>query len=322
MGRLDALYARLPLLLQHAAVSAFGAYWYWQRFGPGYRRYVAEYTARDHWSAAEWNAWQRRRLRAVLAGAAREVPYYRDTWTTAECRAALAGHLTALPLLGKEPLRADPQAFVWPRRAPRRPLIFHTSGSTGTPIASYWSLAELRRSLAVREVRSAGWAGVSFRDPRATFSGRMVEPDPLSAGPFYRYNAVERQTYLSPFHLRPATARQYVAALQRGQRFSLLLSLRHRIFDRHTRVEHGGKVRDHDLAELLEIVDEIADDIKRGDIRNAIVARLQPRQLVQVFLVRGGRLGEDHILATFNHAPVVVGLVHIGHEFERRILDA
>jgi len=216
MGRLDALYARLPLLLQHAAVSAFGAYWYWQRFGPGYRRYVAEYTARDHWSAAEWNAWQRRRLRAVLAGAAREVPYYRDTWTTAECRAALAGHLTALPLLGKEPLRADPQAFVWPRRAPRRPLIFHTSGSTGTPIASYWSLAELRRSLAVREVRSAGWAGVSFRDPRATFSGRMVEPDPLSAGPFYRYNAVERQTYLSPFHLRPATARQYVAALQRG----------------------------------------------------------------------------------------------------------
>ncbi len=215
MGRFDALYARLPLPAQHAAVSAYGVYWYWLRFGPGYRRYVNEYAARDLWSAGEWSAWQERRIRGVLASAL-EVPYYRETWTAAERRAAQAGRLSDLPLLGKEPIRANPQAFVWPRIAPRRPLVFHTSGSTGTPIASYWSAAEVRRSLAVREVRSAGWAGVSFRQARATFSGRMVEPDADSAGPFYRYNAVERQTYLSPFHLRPATARQYVAALRRG----------------------------------------------------------------------------------------------------------
>jgi phenylacetate-CoA ligase len=43
----------------------------------------------------------------------------------------------------------------------------------------------------------------------------MVEPDPNSAGPFYRYNAVERQAYLSPFHLGPATAARYVEALRR-----------------------------------------------------------------------------------------------------------
>jgi phenylacetate-CoA ligase len=43
----------------------------------------------------------------------------------------------------------------------------------------------------------------------------MAEPDPASKGPFHRYNAVERQVYLSPFHLRPDTARQYVEALRR-----------------------------------------------------------------------------------------------------------
>jgi phenylacetate-CoA ligase len=69
--------------------------------------------------------------------------------------------------------------------------------------------------LALREVRSARWAGVSFRRPRATFSGRIVVPDPQSSGPFYRYNIVERQVYLSAFHLRRDTAPAYVEALRR-----------------------------------------------------------------------------------------------------------
>jgi phenylacetate-CoA ligase len=53
--------------------------------------------------------------------------------------------------------------------------------------------------------------------PRATFSGRIVEPDPESSGPFYRFNLAERQAYLSPFHLRADTAWQYVEALRRHQ---------------------------------------------------------------------------------------------------------
>jgi phenylacetate-CoA ligase len=93
--------------------------------------------------------------------------------------------------------------------------VFHTSGSTGTPIASIWTVPEYRNALALREVRSAGWAGVSFRLPRATFSGRIIVPDPNSEGPFYRFNIVERQVYLSAFHLRRETAAAYVEALRR-----------------------------------------------------------------------------------------------------------
>ena len=69
--------------------------------------------------------------------------------------------------------------------------------------------------MAVREVRSAGWAGVSFEQARATFSGRMVEPNPYSGGPFYRFNLAEKQVYFSAFHLRPDTAVSYVEALRR-----------------------------------------------------------------------------------------------------------
>ena len=44
---------------------------------------------------------------------------------------------------------------------------------------------------------------------------REPEPAPHLAGPYYRYNAAERQVYLSPFHLRPDRAADYVRALRR-----------------------------------------------------------------------------------------------------------
>jgi len=43
----------------------------------------------------------------------------------------------------------------------------------------------------------------------------MVEPDPESKGPFYRFNSVEKQVYYSPFHLRAETAHFYVDALKK-----------------------------------------------------------------------------------------------------------
>lgn len=215
MGRFDKIYAASPLLVQHGAVTAFGAKWAWSRFGPGYLKHLHGYRERDRFSSQQWDAYTGQQLRSVLSQAAREVPYYRNTWSKEEKQAALSGELSGLPLLSKEPLREDPVQFVNPELRPRRPLIFHTSGSSGTPIATYWSVDELRESTAVREVRSAAWAGTSFRYPRATFSGRMVEPDPNSSGPFYRFNAVERQIYLSPFHLSSANAHKYVEAFRR-----------------------------------------------------------------------------------------------------------
>lgn len=212
---LEGLYQHLPVWAQHAAVSAWGLHWYRQRFGPGFRRHAAEYARRSKFTAEEWRAWQRRRLSEVLAAAADHVPYYRRHWSREEKAAARRGELPGLPKLGKQPLRADPLAFVRTDRTPRRRLRFHTSGSTGTPCVSIWTVDELRRSMALREVRSAGWAGVSFRRPRATFSGRIVEPDAASRGPFHRFNLVERQVYFSAFHLSPVNAPAYVEALRR-----------------------------------------------------------------------------------------------------------
>jgi phenylacetate-CoA ligase len=232
--RLEHLYARAPVWAQHGMVTVYGVYWHRLRFGSGYAQCVREYQQRESFNAIEWRDWQRARVTALLQAAATHIPYYRKTWTSAVKAAAAAGRLDELPILDKEPIRTDPEAFVRPDLAPLRRLTFHTSGSTGTPIATIWTTRELRNSLALREVRSARWAGVSFTRRRATFSGRMVEPDPQSAGPFYRFNAAEGQVYLSPFHLRPDTAAAYVEALRKhrvewltGYAFSYYMLAKH-----------------------------------------------------------------------------------------------
>ena len=195
--------------------SAYGLYRYWLRFGRGYAKHLKGYEERERFSQEEWEAWQKERLSHLLGIAATQVPYYQRTWNRDEKAAALAGRLLELPLLEKDPLRSHPEAFLRSDVRPVHPQVFYSSGSTGTPVASTWTVQEVRNSRALREARSAQWAGVSFKMPRAVFSGRMVEPDPQSEGPFYRFNVVERQVYFSPFHLRPDTARFYVEAMNR-----------------------------------------------------------------------------------------------------------
>lgn len=230
MSRLDVLYAWLPTPAQHGAVSLFGIYWYWFRFGPGYSRSLSQYAEREQFDNSGWQSWQQNALENLLRDAATRVPFYMREWSSDAKAAAFGGSLEELPLLEKESIRAEPDSFLRQDIKPKRRLIFNTSGSTGTPISSIWTIQELRRSLALREVRSARWAGVSFRLPRATFSGRMVEPDPGSKGPYYRFNAIERQVYFSAFHLRPDTASSYVEALKKhriewmtGYSFSIYL---------------------------------------------------------------------------------------------------
>ncbi len=211
----EKLYARAPVPLQNAMVTAYGAYWNRLRFGGNYRDHVRTFAALETNSLQDWESLTHPRIAELLHIAAREVPYYRETWTAGQIESARQGSLLGLPLLEKDPIRRNPISFVREGDRSRRELVFQTSGSTGTPIASHFTVDEYRAGRAIREARSNRWAGVSFDMPRATFSGRLVEPDPESKGPYYRYNAVEKQVYFSAFHVRKDTAKDYVEALHR-----------------------------------------------------------------------------------------------------------
>jgi len=215
VGKLDKLYAWSPLWLQNALVSAYGLYWHWARFGGGYEKFEEAYHQRESFSRQQWRDYQQQKLEQILKICCDHVPYYRDHWSSKEKTAASKGELTGLPFLEKDALRSNMRSFWREDLNPFPKLIFHTSGTTGTPIMTRFTLSEFRDSLALREARSVNWAGASFKEPRATFSGRMVEPDPEESQHVYRYNAVEKQVYFSAFHLKPSTAGSYVEALHK-----------------------------------------------------------------------------------------------------------
>lgn len=215
MGVLEKIYSMLPEQGQNIAASAYGAYRRWLRFGPGYEDLYKGYVQRDFWDENALMAFQQDALKQLLINAANHVPYYRKSWTDDQKKSAFAGELAGLPLLNKDPIRLDPMAFCRDDMNPIGKSVFHTSGSSGTPVATVWTPREVRDSRALREARSANWAGTSFREARATFSGRIVVPDADSRGPFHRFNAVEKQVYFSAFHLSSENAAQYVEALRR-----------------------------------------------------------------------------------------------------------
>jgi phenylacetate-CoA ligase len=227
VGRADAIYARLPVAAQHASVTGFGVYWRWVRQSGDFDARVRELEDRASFTADEWATLQRRELQELLPIVAAETPWYRENWTDAERQAAVDGRLEALPILGKDPIREQPEAFLRPGGG--RLHIANTSGSTGTPLRSYWTQPERKMSIVFKEGRLARPMGVSYRRPRGTFSGRLVVPDPMSEGPFHRYNLAERQVYFSAFHLSPRSARRYMDALHQC-RTEWLIGYAHSIY--------------------------------------------------------------------------------------------
>lgn len=215
MSTFDKIYSKLPLSLQNCSISLYGVYWHWLRFGGNYKYFETAYFLREKFSSVQWSEYQREMLISLLEICVNHVPFYTREWTDDQKSAALQGKLSELPLLEKNHIRSNPYDFVRTDISHLYKITNNTSGSTGTPISTIWTPSEIRDSLAVREVRSANWAEVSFKLPRATFSGRIVEPNPESQGPYYRFNAVERQVYFSPFHLRLDTAHFYVDALKK-----------------------------------------------------------------------------------------------------------
>jgi len=134
-------------------------------------QHAVPYLSRERLDAARDG-----RVRAIVAYAARHVPYYRD-WFVRERidpRAIVgAADLERLPILDTDLVRSRPGLFVADTRAGRSSLVFSTSGTTGRPT----------------EVRHDRWsllANIAFgereRDPVIRGCGGGFRPKELYVG--------------------------------------------------------------------------------------------------------------------------------------------
>lgn len=209
-------YAGLPPVLRGPAASVYGRYLRWWRYGPDVERLVAEAVDREDWSADRWSSYHEQRLDNLLQRAATHVPHYRAAW---DARRAAGDRsdwhdLRSWPILNKEDLRAAPRAFVADDTHPARLLKVSTSGTSGSPVTMWRTLAASRGWFALFEARTRRWYGVDRHVPWAILGGQLVVPATQSQPPFWVWNAAFRQLYLSTMHLEPRNVRAYLGALE------------------------------------------------------------------------------------------------------------
>ncbi|MBN1453175.1 MAG: phenylacetate--CoA ligase family protein [Anaerolineales bacterium] len=217
---LDRIYAKSPIWFQNTGISAYGLIWRHRRFGGEFPRYVTQFADRERFSLEEWRDYQTRQLRALLLNAHQYVPYYTALFarlglSKSDLEHFTLGDLPELPILEKEHIHSHPELFISKNIRTRHLNKYYTSGTTGTPL-TIWRTADTdRKNQALYEIRVRRWAGVNQTMSRAMIGGRIVVPRANARPPFWRYNAVERQLYLSAFHISPPNVPDYVEALNR-----------------------------------------------------------------------------------------------------------
>ena len=215
MEKLLPIYHRFPYPLKVLTASLQGYCLRRRRYGAETEPLVAAALGRETWSAQQWQAWQGERLATALTRAATQVPYYREQWAKRRRQGDRASweFLENWPILEKEPLRANPQAFVAEDCNIKRMICLHTSGTSGKPLTVYRSYATELAYYAIFEARNRRWYGISRHDPWAILGGKLVTPVWRRRPPFWVWNAGLKQLYMSSYHLAPDLIPYYLDAL-------------------------------------------------------------------------------------------------------------
>jgi len=217
MNRVLKLYQYMPAPVQSLAATLRGMYLRSWRYGRETDRLVEEALKRDRWSREQWKAWQEESLARLLHRAATQVPYYREQWNERRRKGDKSSweYLENWPLLDKEPLRENPEAFLADGCDPRRMFHEHTSGTTGKSLDLWWSRQTVRSWYALFEARCRVWHGLSRKDRWAILGGQVITPVQRRKAPFWVWNAALNQLYMSSYHLAPDLIPYYLNALAR-----------------------------------------------------------------------------------------------------------
>jgi phenylacetate-CoA ligase len=218
------IYNRLPYPFQVFAVSVYGIQLGLTRYSKDTERLAVEALARQSWTYDQWNVWQQERLEKMLWHASRNVPFYRQQWEARRQKGDRASVelLQNWPVLSKDAVRDQPQAFVADGINLHSQVVEHTSGTTGKPLTLWKSKDSVRQWYALFEARWRGWYGLSRHNRWGILGGQLVTPFTQSKPPFWVWNAGMNQLYLSSYHLAPQNVAAYLDAIQNHKLVYLL----------------------------------------------------------------------------------------------------
>jgi len=165
------------------------------------------------WSRQRLEALRLARLRAFLAAAARDVPYYRALFAGRgldPARIARLSDLADYPLLTKADIRANSERLRSDRAGPLK--RYNTGGSSGEPLVFYMGRDRISHDVAAKW-RATRWWGVDIGDRELVVWGSPVE---LAAQDRLRAlrDALLRSHLLPAFEMSPANLDRFVGRIR------------------------------------------------------------------------------------------------------------
>ncbi len=201
----ERVYPRLPVPLQNLACSWYGRQEARVRLNREFDARLDGLMQSEWWSAAEIQAYQDERLRALVRHAYDHVPFYRDRMDGLRLRPddiRSVADLPKLPILTKEEVRQNAERMVATNVDRASLRLVRTSGTTGKSLHFYVTNESVAFRWAVwwrHRVRF----GVDVKNWHANFTGKLVVPPEQSAPPYWRWNYPMRQVLLNMQHMVP-----------------------------------------------------------------------------------------------------------------------
>jgi phenylacetate-CoA ligase len=215
---LDKLYYKSPIWLQNLAISSYGIFWHNKRFGGEFNELLNQYIDNEKLSETDFLSYQTIELRKLLNYSYKNVNYYRNVFkhnniTLDSIKDCDLGILSSLPVLNKDKFRKNEKKLTSNEFDFDKLYIDHTSGTSGSPMAIRHDIKLARAFSAAYEARCRKWAGVDYKMSRAMIGGRPIIKGDVVTPPFWRFNWIEKQLYMSAFHISHKTAEIYVNEL-------------------------------------------------------------------------------------------------------------
>lgn len=213
----ERLYARIPIPLQNALISAYGWQVLRRRSGPDLEAAKRLLKETERYDKTRLREWQDEKLRGLIVYAYETVPYYRELMDSLHLKPSdveTVDDLAKLPVLTREDIREQGERLLSTAVKSKSLRRVATSGTTGAPITIFWDRGvEIFNNACM--YRFHRLAGIDPREPFATLMGRPTVPLSQTKPPFWRYNAARRQLLLSTLHLRPDNISSYARELRR-----------------------------------------------------------------------------------------------------------
>jgi phenylacetate-CoA ligase len=205
-------------------------------YGPMFAPTLDLLRQSQHWSAERLNQYQLTKLRAMLAHAAKNVPYYRRLFRAIgfdpQGLRAISD-LQNIPTLDKAAIRENFKDLIAENLRPHDMRYFTTGGTMGVPLGFYNMRHAGGRE---RAFMFTQWARVGFdySERRAMLRGTSVK-----SARHWQYEASERAFVFSNFHMTPDNVAEY-ARVMKEKRLPYLHSYPSAIIDFARHLQNQG----------------------------------------------------------------------------------